>query len=551
MHGREQREAQASDIQASNSRERSAQRDAQELAARGAEGGLMDHSQADLRALQAQIANLTRLSQAALAQSAQQAARPIAPAIQSPEPFTDLYLPAWQGEGHVDLGELNSTLDMLSSDLNSLYRHHHQQALGGRLQIAEPEPGPEVPSARIPRGALPQRSQPPRWQAPSRVLGTQPDPVGWAKGAKEPYYQPNGAYSLKAEDLEDLSSVEAAVASGLAECTHLASIVAHGGDDEELLQQGSLPAGAVGALGNGAPPLPYYPQAGWGWEGGRFMTRSEEIMDAVYRDAQRQPGYYGTRDAAAADKNPPTLHHEAPRRVDEWWYNDTGVRPEHTSDRAHPMDTFAPGPRGRAPGGLGYEEQSLRAYQEREITIDDLLGSQLDDMADSVNLASKRRLERALTQITHGNPPSSVSLRGGEAGAARPAPRRADPAAPGAAHQGQGGFVDPLTCGLLLSMESAGPGGKEEARFAFSLRQELAAAAGAPMERFQYCGSSWGAAAASFAPAVFVPHPPPGRDPHTGPYNLYPSSFSSATRTDLGWQPPGKRRREAGWESGW
>jgi len=142
----------------------------------------MNQSQADLRVLQAQIANLTRLSQAALAQTAQQAARQIAP----PAPA--------QGERHIDLGELNSTLDMLSSDLNGLYRHHHQQALGGRLQIAEPELRPGMPSASMPREILPQWSQPPRWQAPAKVPGA--DSAGWSKGAKEPYYQPLGVYSM-------------------------------------------------------------------------------------------------------------------------------------------------------------------------------------------------------------------------------------------------------------------------------------------------------------------------------------------------------------------
>ncbi len=58
------------------------------------------------------------------------------------------------------------------------------------------------------------------------------------------------------------------------------------------------------------------------------------------------------------------------------------------------------------------------AWQEREITLDSLLGSQLDAMADSVNLASKNRLERILGQITHGNPsslPSALTLHGGSA----------------------------------------------------------------------------------------------------------------------------------------
>ncbi len=49
------------------------------------------------------------------------------------------------------------------------------------------------------------------------------------------------------------------------------------------------------------------------------------------------------------------------------------------------------------------------AWQEREITL---------DLADSVNLASKNRLERILGQITHGNPsslPSALTLHGGSA----------------------------------------------------------------------------------------------------------------------------------------
>ena len=183
----------------------------------------------------------------------------------------------------------------------------------------------------------------------------------------------------------------------------------------------------------------------------------------------------------------------------------------------------------------------MRAYMGREVTIDDLLGSQLDEMADSVNLASKMRLERTLAQITQGNPPhSSVTLRGAQAGSKVGQDLLDSYAtAPDAAGTSSPDFINPFTCGLVLTMESAGPGGKEEALYSFAVRQELATASGTPMERFQYCGSSWGAAASSFAPVVFVPRTHVGRDPHTGPYNLYPSSFSSASRTGMGWHGPG------------
>jgi len=49
------------------------------------------------------------------------------------------------------------------------------------------------------------------------------------------------------------------------------------------------------------------------------------------------------------------------------------------------------------------------------------------------------------------------------------------------------------------------------------------------MERFQYVASSWGVGASSFAHQHATPAPNP-------PYNLYPSSASSATREIVGWR---------------
>ena len=102
--------------------------------------------------------------------------------------------------------------------------------------------------------------------------------------------------------------------------------------------------------------LPYYPLAGWGWEedggGGeedrRFLTRSEAVLEAVYRDSQRMPGLIGSG-ASASAQHP--LHYQAPRRVDEWWYNDTGVVADSAADRAHPVDTGNRYPSGRLTGG--------------------------------------------------------------------------------------------------------------------------------------------------------------------------------------------------------
>ena len=115
------------------------------------------------------------------------------------------------------------------------------------------------------------------------------------------------------------------------------------------------------------------------------------------------------------------------------------------------------------------------AWQEREITLDSLLGSQLDGMADSVNVASKNRLERMLGQITQGNPSSMhpTTLHGASAAGQQQAVERR-----GQVHGGGGALANPFACGLELSMDSMGPGGKEESLFSQAVRQELAIASG-------------------------------------------------------------------------
>ena len=45
-------------------------------------------------------------------------------------------------------------------------------------------------------------------------------------------------------------------------------------------------------------------------------------------------------------------------------------------------------------------------------------------------------------------------------------------------HGGGGALANPFACGLELSMDSMGPGGKEEALFSQAVRQELAIASG-------------------------------------------------------------------------
>jgi hypothetical protein len=44
------------------------------------------------------------------------------------------------------------------------------------------------------------------------------------------------------------------------------------------------------------------------------------------------------------------LHYQAPRRIDQWWYNDTGAQADTAADRAHPIDTHIRGSSGRLPG---------------------------------------------------------------------------------------------------------------------------------------------------------------------------------------------------------
>jgi hypothetical protein len=99
---------------------------------------------------------------------------------------------------------------------------------------------------------------------------------------------------------------------------------------------------------------------------GRFLTRSEQIMEEVYRDSQLMPSYrsgasdprwglgvFGGSDA----RNPATnlemgggvgVHGQLPRRTDEWWYNDTGAFPpsSHTQASSPPHQPSA-GSRGQ------------------------------------------------------------------------------------------------------------------------------------------------------------------------------------------------------------
>jgi hypothetical protein len=92
------------------------------------------------------------------------------------------------------------------------------------------------------------------------------------------------------------------------------------------------------------------------------------------------------------------------------------------------------------------------AWQEREITLDSLLGSQLDAMADSVNLASKNRLERILGQITHGNPsslPSALTLHGGSAIGKQQVAERV-----GQTQGRAGALANALECGLEHILKS-------------------------------------------------------------------------------------------------
>ena len=158
------------------------------------------------------------------------------------------------------------------------------------------------------------------------------------------------------------------------------------------------------------------------------------------------------------------------------WYNDTGAQADTAADRAHFIDTDLRNPFGQPLGGAaGAGLGASSAWQEREITLDSLLGSQLDGMADSVNVASKNRLERMLGQITQGNPSSMhpTTLHGASAVGQQLAVERR-----GQVHGGGGALANPFACGLELSMDSMGPGGKEEALFSQAVRQELAIASG-------------------------------------------------------------------------
>ena len=89
------------------------------------------------------------------------------------------------------------------------------------------------------------------------------------------------------------------------------------------------------------------------------------------------------------------------------------------------------------------------------MTIDTALGSQLDDMADSVNLAAKKRMQRILSSLhpSNENSASVTTLRGGgrQWEIPRSPPRRME-------------ILRPLpatsACGLVILMGSAGPSGR-------------------------------------------------------------------------------------------
>jgi hypothetical protein len=67
----------------------------------------------------------------------------------------------------------------------------------------------------------------------------------------------------------------------------------------------------------------------------KFLTRAEEVQEAVYSDAQRHAGYSAGAGGEYSEYQNPSgkgerehhevQHYQPPRRVDQWWYSDTGV----------------------------------------------------------------------------------------------------------------------------------------------------------------------------------------------------------------------------------
>ena len=89
-----------------------------------------------------------------------------------------------------------------------------------------------------------------------------------------------------------------------------------------------------------------------------------------------------------------------------------------------------------------------------------MLGSQLDDMTDSVQLASKNRLDRLLHGVTYGSTIAApiTTLRGG-GGVSAPAPGAMATVSHGPAVTP---VPNPQICGIVLAMEAPGPRGREE-----------------------------------------------------------------------------------------
>ena len=359
----------------------------------------------ELRALEARAKQLLQLSEHALARSL--LANPADP-VQSPQ----RYVYARDRDGRLvspreaptykeprgapmDLREVKADLEGLTAQIHDLFRRQrggrNGEASAQGIVTGSPEyyrpPAPERSLPPAERLAPPLQGRAADWDAArdkerERLFGDRNGVGGKREWDKASYasVDPKGyamtqivasgqdgspaVVAVAGQDAAEMASVEANVAAALAEAAHLTAIVPSPGvPAARTIGTGSAPeASGVGRLMDNTQHarLPYYPLAGWGWEedggggggeeDGRFLTRSEAVLEAVYRDSQRMPGLSASSSGAGASA-PHPLHYQAPRRVDEWWYNDTGVVADSAADRAHPVDTDYRHPSGGLPGG--------------------------------------------------------------------------------------------------------------------------------------------------------------------------------------------------------